>query len=312
MRRAGVAIGSLAVMRKEPGALSEKQLQLLQAFADQAVIALENARLFNELQATNANLRETLEQQTATSDILRVISSSPTDTQPVFDAIASNAARLSEADSMGVFRVEGNELRMVAHFGRAAHTPKARSVGDTFALTRGSLVGRALLDRRTVHVHDLAAEPDEEWPEAKWVQRAIGHRTALAIPLMREGVGIGAIFTRRMEVRPFSDKHIALLQTFADQAVIAIENVRLFKELQARNAEVTEALKQQTATAEILRVISSSPTNLQPVFDAILEKAIQLCDSHVGALGLFDGVNHEFVAARASDPDVEKWILSRG
>ena len=132
------------------------------------------------------------------------------------------------------------------------------------------------------------------------------------VPLLREDVAIGVIAMRRREVRPFTDKQIKLLETFADQAVIAIQNVRLFKELQARNAELSEALEQQTATAEILRVISGSPTDMQPVFNAILDKAMQLCDSHLGTAGIFDGQYHQFVAVRAGDPDVEQWVVERG
>ena len=166
----------------------------------------------------------------------------------------------------------------------------------------GSGTGRAVLERRTVHIPDVLADPGYEMLDA---QRVGGFRTILCVPMLREGVVLGVIGALRSRVEPFTEKQIGLVETFADQAVIAIENVRLFKELQARNAEISEALQQQTATAEILKVISSSPTDLQPVFDAILEKATHLCDSHHGALGLFDGVNHQFVAARASDAEVE-------
>src|SRR5262249_52281541 len=156
-------------------------------------------------------------------------------------------------------------------------------------LGRGSVVGRALVDGRTIHVHDLAAEPDTEYPEGKASQRRLGHRTVLATPLLREGRPIGAMAVWSMEVRPFSDKQIALLKTFADQSVIAIDNVRLFKELEARNRDLTEALEQQTATAEILRAISGSQTDTQPVFDAIVRSAVRLCDGFFSTLYSFDG-----------------------
>jgi GAF domain-containing protein len=282
MLREDSALGVISVTRREPGPFADEEIALLQTFADQAVIAIENVRLFKELEARNAELTEALEQQTATSEILRVISSSPTDLQPVLDAIAASAARLCDCVDALVFRIDGDVLQLAASHGPIPK-PGARPI------IRGSVPGRAVLDRRTIHVHDLAAESDSEWPEAKAMQKRIGHRTILATPLLREGVPLGAISIRRMEVRPFSDKQIRLLETFADQAVIAIENVRLFTELQASNRELTTALDQQTATSDILRVISSSPTDVQPVFDTIVRSAVRLCDGLFSALFRFDG-----------------------
>ncbi|MBI2554498.1 MAG: GAF domain-containing protein, partial [Candidatus Rokubacteria bacterium] len=272
--RGETALGVIAAFRTEVRPFTEKQITLLTTFADQAVIAIENVRLFQELQARNRDLSEALEQQTATAEILRVISSSPTDLQPVFDAVAQNAARLCEAGDANILRVDGEVLRPVAGFG-----PWAASIqpDERIPITRGSVTGRAVLDRATVYVEDLAAESEEEFPVGRALQRRYGHRTMLGTPLLRGDTALGAIAVVRTEVRPFSDKQIALLRTFADQAVIAIENVRLFQEVQSRNRDLTEALEQQTATAEILRVISSSPTDLQPVLDAVAENAARVC-----------------------------------
>ena len=239
---------------------TETQIKLLETFANQAVIALENVRLFQEL-------KESLDQQTATSEILGVIASSPTDTQPVLEVVAESAARLCESIDAQIILLDGDVRRLAASYGPI---PRVTEVGGVL-LDRGSVVGRALIDRQTIHVHDLQNAPESEYPNGKELAQSHGTRTTLATPLLREGIPIGAILIRRFEVRPFSEKQIKLLETFADQAVIAIENVRLFKELQQRNRDLTEALEQQTATSEILRVISSSPTNLQPVFETILE-----------------------------------------
>jgi GAF domain-containing protein len=269
MIREGTPIGVINIRRVEVRPFSDRHVKLLETFASQAVIAIENVRLFQELQVRNRDLTEALEQQTATSEILGVIASSPTDIQPVLDTVATNAARLCEASDAVVFRIEGDVLQPVAIYGPNPAVPNP--------ITRGSTSGRAVIDRRTVHIPDLSAESDEEFPESKAFHREMGDRTTLATPLLREGIPIGAILIRRREVRPFSDKQIALLKTFADQAVIAIENVRLFHEIEQRNAELREALEHQTATAEVLSIISRSPTDVQPVLDAIVESAARVC-----------------------------------
>ncbi len=276
--REGTPIGAILIRRKEIRPFTDRQIELLKTFADQAVIAIENVRLFNET-------KEALERQTATAEILKVISSSPTDIQPVLDAVGENAARLCEANNAVIFRLEGDLLRQVASYGQI---PTTSHPSEGLRVNRGTVTGRSVVERQTVHVHDLAAE-DSEFPEGSAHAKLDGHRTTLATPLLREGVPIGAILIRRLEVRPFTGKQIDLLKTFADQAVIAIENVRLFQELETRNKEITEALEQQTATGKLLEVISSSPTDVQPVFNMIAESAVRLCSAQFSAVFQFDG-----------------------
>jgi signal transduction histidine kinase/HAMP domain-containing protein len=263
----------------------------LQALADEfnqmtARLRESYATLEQKVEDRTRELTESLEQQTATAQILGVISSSPTDLQPVMAALVESAARLCEAQNAQIFRVEGDAMRLVARYGPVRSTLEA---GEARPLTRGSVSGRAILDRVTLHVLDLLAETEREYPDiAPAIQRE-GIRTTVGIPLLREGAPIGSITAFRTEVRPFTDKQIALLQTFADQAVIAIENVRLFKELEEKNRTITEALDQQTATAEILRAISGSPTDVQPVFDTIVRSATRLMDGHSATVALVVG-----------------------
>jgi signal transduction histidine kinase len=235
---------------------------------------------------------EALEQQTATSEILRVISSSPTNLQPVLDAVAQNASRLCQAASVSLYRVEGDLMRKVAEHEDCPQLTTLR-VGETRQITRSSVSGRAMIDRTVIHVRDQqSAEGALEFPD---VRRDTGIRTSIGVPLLRDGSAIGAFSVYRTESRPFSEREIALLQTFADQAVIAIENVRLFK-------ETKEALEQQTATSGILRVISSSLTDLQPVFDTIAEHAMRLCSALHGVVLRFDGELIHLVALANASP----------
>jgi two-component system NtrC family sensor kinase len=299
MLREGRPIGAIRVNRSEPRPFSDREIALLRVFADQAVIAIENMRLFQALEARNRDL-------TATSEILQVISRSPTDVRPVLDTVVEHAGRLCSARDAQIFRREGEHLRLVAHHGPIPSGP----VGEfTMPISRGTVNGRSVLEQRPVQVADLRAE-SAEFPHGQAIALKFGHRTVLTVPLMRAGVAIGTLSVRRAEVRPFTDAQAGLLQTFADQAVIAIENVRLFTELQEKNraltqahAQVTEALEQQTATADVLKVISRSTFDLQPVLETLIESAARPCGADKGFILRPDGDLYRSVAAYGATPE---------
>ena len=311
MLKEGHVVGGIFIYRPEVRPFSQKQIDLLSTFANQAVIAIENARLLKELQARNADLTASLEQQTAMAEILRIISSSPTDAQPVFDAIASSGVRLFRGTSVGLRLVKGDQLERVGF----AMSSDSAVVDDFMRLPRPvdehGFPGRAVIRNEVIHAADVY---EEDWvsEETRDLARRMGWRACAAAPLTREGKALGAIIVNRGEPMDFTSKDLELLETFAAQAVIAIENVRLFNELQTRNAALSDSLEQQTATADILRVISRSTTDLQPVFNAILENATRLCDAHLGTLGLYDGDKFEYVAQRGGTPDFIKRLSERG
>jgi PAS domain S-box-containing protein len=294
--RNGVPVGVIGCGRRAVRPFTPAQIELVKTFAAQAVIAIENVRLFTELQARNRDLTEALEQQTATSEILRILSTSPTDLQPVLQTVAENAARLCAADDGHIWQRDGDVLNLVASWGGQ---PTARR---QLTISRQSVGGRAVVDRVPIHVADLHEVFPTEFPDSQGMKE-LGYRTILTVPLLREGTAIGVILIRRSEVRPFTDKQLALVKTFADQAVIAIENVRLFRELETRNRDLTETLEQQTATGEILGVISTSPTDTQPVFDTIARSVVRLCQAAFGYVFRFDGTLMHVVAHHNLSPE---------
>ena len=277
-------VGAMGLWRREVQPFSEKQIKLIETFADQAVIAIENVRLFKELGERNAELREALEHQTATAEVLGIISRSPTDVQPVLDAIVESAARVCGIDDVVLRLREGNTYgSRRAHFGSIPIGRVEISIDEPHY--------RWMREHGALYIPDVRAQND--FP---MIGSAGDFRTFLAAPLCQQGELIGTLVARRIDVRPFTPAQIKLLETFADQAVIAIENVRLFNELDARNRDLTEALEQQTATSEILSVISSSPTDVQPVFDTIVKNAARLCEGSGCSVVRFDGEMVHLVA----------------
>ena len=279
----GAAIGMISVTRKEPGDFAAHHVQLLKTFADQAVIAIENVRLFDEVQARTKDLQEALQQQTATADVLKAISRTAFDLDTVLQTLISTAVRLCEASGGEIFRRHGDVFRYAASLmdldpAYLEHEQKAE-----IRAGRGTLIGRVAVEKRTVEIADAWNDP--EYAEKEEV-RVGGVRAMLGVPLMRNGELIGAFALGRGAPVPFTKRQVELVTTFADQAVIAIENVRLFDEVQARTRDLEESLQQQTATADVLKVISRSAFDLDSVLQTLIDTAVRLARGSRGTIFL--------------------------
>ena len=299
------AIGVVTIYRREVRPFTNKQIELVQNFASQAVIAIENARLLNELRQRTDDLTELLEQQTATSEVLKVISSSPGELEPVFNAMLANATHICEAKYGNLFLREGNIFRAVAVHSKEGHVDLRRNPVLDLRDNRGTPIDRVTRTKQVVHIPDLRTDQSYKGKNNRIVPlvEVGGARTLATVPLLKEGELIGAITLYRQEVRPFTDKQIELVRNFAAQAVIAIENTRLLSELR-------ESLQQQTATADVLKVISSSPGELEPVFDTILENAVRICGAKFGNLMLREGDGFRVGATHGAHPAYVEYLRS--
>ena len=296
-------IGIIGLFRQQVRPFNDKQIELVTDFATQAVIAIENARLLAELRQRTDELETSLEYQTATSDVLKVISRSVFDLQKILEFVAETAARLCAAKQVGIFLQENNVYRFTVGFGL---TPAYREIEERAAIKPGpeTLVGRTALEGETVHILDVLSDPQYG---PKDDVRTANVRSVLGVPLAREGKVVGVIVLAREAVASFSSEQIELVRTFADQAVIAIENARLLDELRQRTNDLTESLEQQTATSEVLQVISGSPGELEPVFAAMLASATRICEAKFGNLFLREGETFRAVAWHGEATYVENW-----
>jgi GAF domain-containing protein/anti-sigma regulatory factor (Ser/Thr protein kinase) len=306
MLKDGELIGAFNIYRQEVRPFTEKQVELLQNFAAQAVIAIENARLLNELRQRTDDLAVALEQQTATADVLSVMSRSKFDLMPILQSVVDTAMKLCRADQAVIFRLDGDVYRYAAGYSLVPEYLEIERA-NPIAPGPGTAVGRAAMSRKVVRIEDAMSDADYEMKE----QAAVAHvHSIIGVPLLRDGEPIGVIALARCRVEPFSDREVELVTTFADQAVIAIENVRLFEEVQARTEDLTESLQQQTATADVLKVISRSTFDLQTVFDALIESAAKLCRADRVSLRLLRNGAYHAVALHGYSPEHDAYMKS--
>jgi two-component system, NtrC family, sensor kinase len=296
-----VPLGVIVLRRTETNPFTDQEIALLQTFADQAVIAIENVRLFTELQERNqaltvahAQTTESLEQQTATAEILRVISQSPTDVKPVFDTIVRNAVRLCDGLSGVAFRYDGQDLSVLAYHDFSPRAVELIARSYPRPPSSESMSGRAVLRREVVHVSDVTAPRPDSGSRSRQLGLDVGYRAILAVPMLRHGEPVGVINVIRREPRPFSDRQIALVKTFADQAVIAIENVRLFNELKARTADLTRSVGELKALGEVGQAISST-LDLRTVLSTIVARATELSGTDAGVVYEYDEQREVFL-----------------
>jgi GAF domain-containing protein/CheY-like chemotaxis protein len=326
LAREGVALGVVGLgipsTMRQARPFTAAQIALVETFADQAVIAIENARLFQELERRNQDLSEALERETAAAAVLRAISRSPTDSSAVFRMIVEQAGRLCDTKLVALHLRDGDDQVLTTVLDPAS---VQRPEGWRIPLSAGGAAGLVMQEARTIVIDDIQADLDDEYRFIRESGRLLDYHSAMGVPLLRDGVGIGAITIARHEVRPFTEQQIALVETFADQAVIAIQNARVFEELRQRNAQLTEALERQTATGEILAVIAGSQSALDPVFEAVADRAYRLCHASSARLYLVEHDHLNIVASVAeseaalglakamlSDRDQSRVPLSRG
>jgi signal transduction histidine kinase len=309
MMKGEECVGTIALYRREVRAFDDGHVALVSTLADQAIIAIDNVRLFQALEQRNAALNEALERQTATSEILRAISRSPTDYQPVFNVILENALRLCHAP-LGILLLQrGEHLHLVASHGESPGFVEFLKANPFPLARRHGLTARAAIEQVAVQTVDLAAEPRNDADRHRQTGVDVeGIRTLLSVPMLKGNETVGVIALYRREVKAFEGDEVELVSTFADQAVIAIENVRLFQEIRARTAELTKALERQTATSEVLRVISRSQTDYQPVFETILENATRLCGAPFGKLFLVRDEHLHVVASLGGRPEFDEYL----